>query len=158
MTRIEELEQALRLHLAVSPDDPLIIEPVEQEVVRLRARLEAVERERDHGIVIHNGQALLIERLEAQLTTAQARVRELEQWNERQGNMLSSERGTLNDYKQQRDSLKQQHTTLTARCAKLEAALKAIVHADERGQGLPFKEAMDKALVLLTPPAPVPHE
>jgi len=38
--RLLDLEQALRLHLAVGPDDPLVVEPVEQEVVRLRQRCE----------------------------------------------------------------------------------------------------------------------
>ncbi len=44
--RIVELEHALRLHLAVSPDDPLLIEPVEQELVRLRAKVEELEKEK----------------------------------------------------------------------------------------------------------------
>jgi hypothetical protein len=42
-----KLEQALRLHLAVGPDDPLLVEPVEQEVARVRQQLE----QRDHEIV-----------------------------------------------------------------------------------------------------------
>ena len=34
--RIAELESALRLTLAVSPDDPLVLTPAEQQVVGLR--------------------------------------------------------------------------------------------------------------------------
>lgn len=71
-SRITELEQALRLHLAVSPDDPLLVEPAEQEVVRLRARLEGVEKERDEF------RASMYERIN-ELVSAQARVRELEE-------------------------------------------------------------------------------
>lgn len=71
-SRITELEQALRLHLAVSPDDPLLVEPAEQEVVRLRARLEGVEQERDEF------RASMYERIN-ELVSAQARVRELEE-------------------------------------------------------------------------------
>jgi chromosome segregation ATPase len=39
--RIAELEQALRLHLAVSPDDPVLITPVEQQLTT--ARRDALE-------------------------------------------------------------------------------------------------------------------
>jgi hypothetical protein len=38
--RIAELEQALRLHLAVSPDDPLLVVPVERELARCREALK----------------------------------------------------------------------------------------------------------------------
>lgn len=34
--RIAELEQALRLHLAIGPDDPLIIDPVERQLLQLQ--------------------------------------------------------------------------------------------------------------------------
>lgn len=106
-SRITELEQALRLHLAVSPDDPLLIEPVEQEVVRLRARLEAAEKERVRFQKYYetatriNGElkakleavekvrdeyheqfvdaAESEDRLRTQLATAQAKVKELEE-------------------------------------------------------------------------------
>ncbi|MFH2073912.1 MAG: hypothetical protein ABIJ57_01005 [Pseudomonadota bacterium] len=37
--RVSELNGALRLHLAVSPDDPLIITPIEKEIVLLRAEI-----------------------------------------------------------------------------------------------------------------------
>ena len=37
--RIAELESALRLTLAVSPDDPLLLTPAEQQVVGLREAL-----------------------------------------------------------------------------------------------------------------------
>ena len=38
--RIAELESALRLTLAVSPDDPLLLTPAEQQVAELREALE----------------------------------------------------------------------------------------------------------------------
>ena len=51
----------------------------------------------------------------------------------------------------------QQLTASQSRCAQLEEVLLSILHADERGQGLPFKEAMDRAYKLLAhtegPPA-----
>ena len=37
--RIAELESALRLTLAVSPDDPLVLTPAEQQVVGLEAQV-----------------------------------------------------------------------------------------------------------------------
>ena len=40
--RVAELEQALRLHLAVSPDDPILLTPIEQQLV-------AVTQERDEA-------------------------------------------------------------------------------------------------------------
>jgi hypothetical protein len=43
--RIAELEQALRLHLAVSPDDPLLLTPIEQQLEETDAALRiAVEK------------------------------------------------------------------------------------------------------------------
>ena len=45
--RIAELESALRLTLAVSPDDPLVFTPAEQQVVALEAKVAEVTKERD---------------------------------------------------------------------------------------------------------------
>jgi hypothetical protein len=42
--------------------------------------------------------------------------------------------------------------TLRARVAELEDAIRAIIHADERGQGTPFAEAMSYAASLLSAP------
>lgn len=53
--------------------------------------------------------------------------------------------------------LQQQLAAALARCVQLENVLRSILHADERGQGLPFSQAMDRADKLLTsterPPA-----
>ena len=43
--RVSELNNALRLHMAVSPDDPLIITPVEKEIVILRAEVTTQREE-----------------------------------------------------------------------------------------------------------------
>lgn len=60
--RIAELEHALRLHLAVSPDDPLLVEPVEQEVVRLRTKLARLkDMQQGPGTPITRFHALLEE-------------------------------------------------------------------------------------------------
>lgn len=37
--RAAELEQALRVHVTVAPNDPLLVTPLEQDVVALRAQL-----------------------------------------------------------------------------------------------------------------------
>jgi hypothetical protein len=42
--RILDLEQALRLHLAVGPDDPVLIEPVEQQLANAQADVATRDR------------------------------------------------------------------------------------------------------------------
>lgn len=45
--RVSELESALRTHLAVAPDDPILVTPAEQQLVSLQERICELEGERD---------------------------------------------------------------------------------------------------------------
>lgn len=47
--RIDKLEEALRLNLGVGPDDPILLTPMEREVVELREKLADVTKERDEA-------------------------------------------------------------------------------------------------------------
>lgn len=48
--RIKELEQALRLNLAVGQDDPIIVDPLEKQLLRVRDNWDAVSRSYDELI------------------------------------------------------------------------------------------------------------
>lgn len=70
--RITELEQALRLHLAVDPTDPILIEPVEKQLATLQAQLIASQSQTKEWI----GKHIALEAQAAQLAKMYMEYRE----------------------------------------------------------------------------------
>lgn len=75
--RIEELESALRLNLAVAPDDPLLLTPVERQLYACREENERLKQDSQwaHGRV--DELAAEVGRLRADLATCRVALAEI---------------------------------------------------------------------------------
>lgn len=93
--KIAELEQALRLHLAVSPDDPLLIEPVEQRLVRAEADLKG---QTERALMVLNQFHAVCAEKQAQAETIRKLEGVLNQYKDLVSNCADSTEETLKPF------------------------------------------------------------
>lgn len=100
--RVAELESALRLHLAIGPEDPLLLTPIEHQLADAQARVTKLEEENRSASLQFSRCELIFERVGIP----------------HQGDTELSLRQFFKKYQE----LAQQHATLRERCERLEKA------------------------------------
>ena len=119
--RVAELESALRLHLAIGPEDPLLLTPIEHQLADAQARVKDLEQE--------------------QAAIKQAVSREFAKKSytdeDRKHEDLLENIGVFLNHHQE---LEQQRATLRERCEALETAVKAAMQSLKGHDGYSIKK------------------